>query len=122
MGFIIKDNHEGYELNKELKGTVVEYQFIKEGGINNFIISIQLDGTNKVVRKTFFVDLINAESQFMEFCTNFDITYEDGELDLCELMYSDVIVCLVLAEGNKVIVDYIKKTPLGDYELKKYFI
>lgn len=120
MGRRFVESYEGFELNKELKGTVVEYQFNEEGGVNNFVISIQLDESSKVVRKAYYVDLENTKSQFMEFCASLDIMYQDGELDLCELLYSDVIVCLVLAEANKIMVDYVKKTPCGDYELEDY--
>lgn len=108
-----------YELNKELKGTVVEYHIFDEDENPNMKVCIQLDDADKVVCKTFFIDM-EINSSFSQFCINCGVVNDKGEIDLSELLYSDVVVCLILTESNKIMVDYIKKYPGEGYELIDY--
>lgn len=120
MAIKLQKEFNDYELNKELKATVVEMHLVEEGDDYNFKITVQLTGTDKVVRKVYFVDLTNMQSQFAQFCLNCNIVDENGEIDYRDLLYSEVVVCLVLTEGNEVMIDYIKKYPGEDYEFADY--
>lgn len=113
------DNLADWEFNKELVGTIVEVQLYDTDINPNFKVSVQLESDEKVVRKTFFFDL-DINSAFGQFCVNCEVVDEEGGIDFSNLLYSKVIVCLVLTQDNKIIVDYIKKYPGDDYQLVDY--